>query len=274
MDEQFLQRNRVLDLDGSRGDLERENAALRELLQQRTNELQSLRGEVVGMIVHEIRNPMTVMGGLAQVLLSSWERLPEGDKKDFIRRIQRGVLQLGEVVEAVVQLTQVEGSAFNFNMQPFHPGAFVHSVIDDLKRITPRERFVVDAPPDLPLVKGDEHRTWQVLMNLLENAVKYSPERSEIEVSVSAADRSVEFCIADRGDGIAPEDIPKVFEKFSRVGSARTTRNGSGLGLYICKRLIEGQGGSIDAKARDGGGSVFRISLPVAEDSVSLRSEQ
>jgi two-component system sensor histidine kinase KdpD len=139
------------------------------------------------------------------------------------------------------------------------------------KRLGDR-RVDIQLAPDLPLVPLDSLLIEQVLINILDNAIKYTPVGSPIEISASAEDREVRVTVADRGPGFAPGEEALVFEKFYR-GHAAGTRSGAGLGLAIARGIVEAHGGRITAETRAGGGALFQFSLPLAAEPPEVRPD-
>jgi two-component system sensor histidine kinase KdpD len=136
------------------------------------------------------------------------------------------------------------------------------SAIEKLKGQWVSHQFLMDIPRDLPPVEADPVRVERILYNLLENAVKYSPEESEIKVFARAEKRLVVTGVADKGIGISPEDRTRIFELFERLEKLSRTQ-GLGLGLVVCKRLVEAQGGQIWVESEPGKGSTFYFTLPM-----------
>jgi two-component system sensor histidine kinase KdpD len=141
----------------------------------------------------------------------------------------------------------------------------VNRVILELGGRVGSHALLVSVPTDLPPAEADPDLTRQVLRNLLENAVKFSPRGGQVEVSAELSDGRVVVSVLDRGSGIPSEDMDRVFEPFYRSDeSVRAGTQGAGLGLAVCRRLVEMQGGRIWAESREGGGAAFRFTLPIA----------
>ncbi len=153
--------------------------------------------------------------------------------------------------------------------EPIIVHRFVNKVILDLGGRVGNHTLTVDVPADLPLVEADPEQLVQVLRNLLENAVKFSPKGRRIEIAAESSGHEVLFSVLDRGSGVPAADIDRVFEPFYKTAEAvRTGSQGAGLGLAVARRLIEIQGGRIWAEARSGGGMAFRFTLPALQDEV------
>jgi two-component system sensor histidine kinase KdpD len=168
-------------------------------------------------------------------------------------------------------MMRIEAGAVRLNKE-WHPldeivGAALSRLDERLRNHTVKTTF----PPNLPMVRIDGVLLEQAVLNLLENAAKYAPAGSSIDVSASAGDHEVVMEVADRGQGIPPGEEARIFEKFYRAKPAR--EGGVGLGLTICRGIIEAHGGRIWAENRSGGGAVFRVSLPLTEEQPPMASE-
>jgi signal transduction histidine kinase len=138
----------------------------------------------------------------------------------------------------------------------------VQNVTEELKRQGICREFLIDIPGELPPVEADPVRVERILFNLIENAAKYSPEDGRITVSGGMQDGFVVTSVADQGSGISPDDQPKIFGLFERLEPSRRLAKGVGLGLLVCKRLVEAQGGWIKVESELGKGSIFSFALP------------
>ncbi|HUW77461.1 MAG TPA: PAS domain S-box protein [Candidatus Nanopelagicaceae bacterium] len=227
--------------------------------------LDDVRNDFVAMAVHDIRSPTTSISGFAQLLMDQWERLSDEGKFQHLQVIARNTERLVELVENVLQVAQFQSGKFTFNNNVF-----------DVQELTTRSIFQETSPggvrqislisPDaLPLVFGDLERQAEVLANLISNARKFSPDDQPIVVSLSVSVGSIQVSVADRGIGIRAEDRERLFQRFSRIASADGRKvRGTGLGLYICRTIVEAQGGKIWYSDTPGGGSTFSFTIPLA----------
>jgi len=150
-------------------------------------------------------------------------------------------------------------------LQPVKLPAFIADILERMRTIMEVERILVELPPDLPPVSADYNRLERILLNLLSNALKYSAPGTPVLVRARSTEGMVEVSVADRGVGIAPDDLPYIFERFYRAEEARKTE-GVGLGLYITRQLVEAHGGRIRVESRPGVGSTFYFMLPIAAE--------
>jgi two-component system sensor histidine kinase KdpD len=159
-------------------------------------------------------------------------------------------------------MTRIESGAIRLNLAPGDMQDVIGTALEELGTRVGSHEVLVHVPDGLPLVLMDFTLVVQVLVNLLENAVKYSPEGTPIEVSADLTDGRMRLEVADRGVGIPPEDLTRIFDKFYRVQRPESV-SGTGLGLAISKGIIEAHHGSIFARSREGGGTVLIVDLPL-----------
>jgi two-component system, OmpR family, sensor histidine kinase KdpD len=235
-------------------------------------ETERMRNAILSSVSHDLRTPLATITGAASSLLDEGSQLNATDRLELSRSIYREADRLDRLLKNLLDMMRLEAGAIHLNKE-WHPldeivGAALSRLEERLRNHSVRTAF----PPDLPMVQLDGVLLEQVLMNLLENAAKYAPNGSVIELSASAGDREVVVEIADRGQGIPAGDELRIFDKFYRAKPAR--EGGVGLGLTICRGIIEAHGGRIWAENRSGGGAVFRFALPLPEQQPSIATEQ
>lgn len=239
---------------GRLGEEEQASARLRELDQ--------LKNEFVGVVAHDLRSPMTVIAGYVDTVLQKWDDLPDGTKRDLLGVASKNTKRLSVLVEDVLQVARIESGDFPYDIAPFDLGSLVTRTVAEMTTARPDRPVCADVPDGLPEALGDEDRQWRVLTNLVSNAQKFSPDGVPVVVAVRARDAFLEVTVTDRGSGIPPEGLPRLFGKFARLAGAPGGEKGTGLGLYICKALVEAQGGTIDATSRVGAGTTLRYTVP------------
>ena len=222
--------------------------------------VEQLKDEFIGLVSHELRTPMTVITGSLRTALSAG--ISPKNKRILLQNAIDGASSLSTILENLLELSRYQANRLQLHREMVDIPGLTEIVISRLKARDKR-RFLVNFPKGLPFVEADPVRVERILYNLLENAVKYSYEDSEIKVSARTKNGKVITRIADNGIGILPEDREQIFEPFERLERGGKTRQGLGLGLVVCKRLVEAQGGQIWVESKSGKGSVFSFSLPV-----------
>ena len=223
--------------------------------------LSALRADFVSLVSHELRSPMASVIGSARTLQMRWRELRPEQRESFLALIAHETSRLAELITDVLDTSQIEAGTFSYSFD----NVDLASVVRDLAAAAERGqdevpvRAVVHDP--LPLVRGDPTRLRQVLSNLIDNAVKYSPPGGEVRVEVQPSDGRVVIDVRDLGPGIAPEHHGVIFEKFGRVQS-RSAKPGTGLGLFIARSIAEAHGGSLAVRSSLQQGATFTLSLP------------
>jgi two-component system sensor histidine kinase KdpD len=239
-----------------------ERAMLAEEAQQALlkAETETLRNNLLSSVSHDLRTPLATITGAATTLLQKDARFGASDRQELVQTICEEADHLNHIIRNVLDMTRIEAGAIAVKKewQPIEEivGAVLNRLSDRLKD----RPFKTELPEDLPLVSFDPLLIEQVLTNLLDNAIKYTPEGTPLELSAALKDRSVVLEVADRGPGIPAGEEDRIFEKFVR-GSA--SGGGIGLGLTICRAIVQAHGGRIWAENRPGGGALFRFTLPL-----------
>jgi len=220
--------------------------------------------QVLALIAHDMRTPITVIAGFARSLREKWDDLQEGERLASLDAILRNGANLSRLVEQDMQFALVESGELPYEMSAFDVGAQVERIVDDFSG-TADARFALEIARPLPLVRGDQQRNSQILGNLLSNAVKFSPPGTLIEIGCCERDAMVHVSVRDHGPGISHGDTKKLFRKFERVTNGHAVPvDGTGLGLYLSRCMVEAQGGRIWVDSRRGSGSTFTYTLPQA----------
>ena len=186
---------------------------------ERLERFDALKNDVLALMAHDIRTPLAIIGGFAEHLQDRWDELPEGEKLESIGTISRHALKLYGLADAGLQVTRMESDSFPYELRSVRLEEDVARTVADLPAAE-AARIRVNVREPVPPVRCDPERHWQILMNLLSNALKFSPSETPIDVDVSHQDRMVEVAVRDRGPGIAGTDLPRLFQKFSRIGGA------------------------------------------------------
>jgi PAS domain S-box-containing protein len=244
----------------------RELATKVEELAQANADLQNLdqsRSEFVSLVSHQIRAPLTNMGGAMQRMEANCGAINPTCTRMFTVLDQQ-VSRLDRLVQDVLNASRLESGEVSLQPEPISVQPVVQRVVEQTRaRVATRPTYLPDKP-GLPMVFADRDWVVEILVNLLDNADKYSPPGEEVALEVRAEQTEVTISIRDRGPGLPAEDVERVFDKFYRTDSSDSqVAYGYGLGLYVCRRLVEAQGGRIWAENHPDGGAVFSFSLPV-----------
>jgi len=246
--------------------LERAMLAERAQHEQLEIEAERLRTALLSSLSHDLRTPLGAITGAASSLLEEQSALSPAARRDLLQTILEEAHRMNRLIGNLLDMIRVESGALEVQkeLQPLEEVVGVALIrLDDRLR---RHPVTVTLPPDLPLVALDAVLMEQVFVNLLENAVKYTPPDTAIEISAVASAGSVRVDVADRGPGLPPGEEGRIFDKFYRAAGAGT-QGGVGLGLTICRGIVTAHGGRIWAENRPGGGAVFRFTLPVTGGS-------
>ena len=225
----------------------------------------AVKDEFLGLVSHELRTPVTTIFGNARLLRDRGERIGEPDRQSMIADVAEDSERLLGIIENLLLLTRL-GAGPNIDLEPQVLAHLVRKSIDSFRRRHPGRRVTLHSEPRHIIVEADRTYLELVMENLLSNADKYSPAQAEIEVVLRVDDTEASVSVLDRGIGIAPADAEKLFTPFYRTDAAKSHANGIGIGLAVCKRVIDSQGGRIWARPRQGGGSELAFALPLAQD--------
>ena len=234
-----------------------------ETLQQELDELRAnvaRRAEFVAILAHDVRTPLASIIGSAHTLRQRAGELTPDQREQLLGVIDREAERLASLLEEAFDTARIETGTFSYRFASLDLGALVEEAVAAANASGGAVSLVVE--PGLPTVGGDRGRLRQVLSNLIENAVKFSPPGASVEVTARTEGGGVAVAVRDRGPGIAPEHREHIFEQFGRVEG--TGKPGSGLGLYISRAIAEAHGGTLAVASAPGGGAAFTLTLPAA----------
>lgn len=231
-------------------------------------QLENLRETFLSMLGHELQTPLSIIKGYASTLArsdSNWntETLHQG-----LRIIEEESDHLSRIVDKLLLASRISTGTSVLKKEPIQLPSLVNKVVRRLQAVTSIHTFEIDFETKFPPVVADPQLIEEVLANLIENAIKYSPQGGKIKISGKLVDNQARVTVADEGIGIPTDQLKHIFERFYRLdrGPARAIR-GTGLGLYVCKCIIEAHGGNIEVSSQVGKGSQFSFSLPVEPDA-------
>jgi len=245
-----------------RARLRRESLQIEVL--QRTD---ALRAALLSSVSHDLRTPLASIKASASSLLQEDVQWNDEERRSFALAIEREADRLNRLVANLLDMSRIEGGALKPEKEWYPIDELIHDVLGHLQPMLQNRAVIAHLPDDLPPVELDYLEIDQVLTNLIENAVRYTPSESPIEIRAQIDGDQMVISVADRGPGIPPADLERVFDKFYRVlGPLSKGTPGSGLGLAVSKGLVEAHGGHIWAENREGGGAIFHFTLPIGKE--------
>jgi PAS domain S-box-containing protein len=229
-------------------------------------DVERMKDAIVSTAAHELRTPLTSIQGFSEILLT--RELEEDRRRRYLEFINERSMHLAAIVNDLLDISRLEsGSGLEINPQPIDLTPLIDESLRPFIETYDTHYFVSDDFPPRLMVKGDPLRLSQVITNLLSNAVKYSPDGGEVAVRGTVNGSIAEISVEDSGLGIPAEHLPYVFDRFYRVDVSNQAIGGTGLGLTICKLIVEGHGGQIRVESKVGEGSTFTVTLPLAADA-------
>jgi two-component system CheB/CheR fusion protein len=231
---------------------------LRDITERK--KVEQVKDEFIGLVSHELRTPLTVISGSLRTAMS--QGLSQQDVQELLQNATEGTDSLEAILENMLELSRYQAGRLQLRVEMVSIADTIRTAVGKLKRQGITREFLIDIPGELPPVEADPVRVERILFNLMENAAKYSPEDGKIIVSSRMQNGFVVTSIIDQGLGISPNDQLKIFELFQRLEPSRRLVKGVGLGLLVCKRLVEAQGGWIKVESEPGKGSTFSFALP------------
>ena len=222
--------------------------------------LSHLRADFVSLVSHEVRTPLAAVIGSARTLEHRWRELSPEQRDRFLALIGDETERLAALVREVTDTSRIDSGTFSYTFGDVDLAALVDDAVAAAEVARESVTIAAKVPAGLPHVEGDPVRLRQVLTNLIDNAVKYSPEGTPVENRAAALNGHVRVDVVDRGGGIDPRDQHLIFERFGRVHG--TTKPGTGLGLYIARAIAEAHGGTLGVSSAVGAGSTFTLDLP------------
>jgi PAS domain S-box-containing protein len=225
--------------------------------------MDKMKDEFIGLVSHELRTPMTIISGSLQSVMSP--NIAPEDARELLQNSIESAESLSAILENMLELSRYQADRLQLHLEPVKIADVTQNTIKKLKEQQAGHHYLTDIPGMLPDVKADRLRVERILFNLMENAAKYSPLESTIKVSAQKSNGMVVVKVIDEGKGISPNEQKKLFEMFERLERGERSPQGLGLGLVVCKRLVEAQNGWIKVESEPGKGSTFSFALPMYE---------
>ncbi len=245
-----------------------QNARLLRELEEKSTQLEVAsrhKSEFLANMSHELRTPLNAIIGFSEVLLERMFGELNAKQEEYLRDIFASGRHLLSLINDILDLSKVEAGRMELELADFDLGEALTSAATLVRERAGRKEIALHVTVDARLgqVRADERKIRQVLLNLLSNAIKFTPERGRIEVRAVPADGVAQVSVTDTGVGIAPEDQETVFEEFRQVGASSAKQEGTGLGLALCRKLVELHGGKIWIESQVGVGSTFTFTIPL-----------
>jgi K+-sensing histidine kinase KdpD len=245
--------------------LETRAEALRE-----ARRFENVRAEALATLSHQLRMPLAAIEGYSTALLLDEVDWSKEKRDEFLHLIEEECISMEVMLREILDASIIDVDRLAIERQPIRLPQLAHEAAMEVRRRTEKHRLVVDFPPDFPLLEADPRWTKQALRNILDNAVKYSPDGGLIVIRGEVRPSDVVVSVADQGIGISPEDLIPLFERYFRASAAtRLHIDGTGLGLPIARTLVEAQNGRIWVDSKVGEGTTVFFSLPRADSDLS-----
>jgi len=228
----------------------------------RFREAEELKSTFISVISHELKTPVALIKGYVGTLRredANWDR---EIVKDSLAVIEEETDRLTGLIENLLDASRLQAGGLSISLSDVALNVVAERIAKHFQTQSAIHNILVDFPDNFPIVSGDETRLEQVLSNLVSNGIKYSPQGGEIRISGQVRPAQVIVCVSDEGPGVAPDDIPHIFDRFYRSSDAKRTTKGAGLGLYLARAVIEAHGGRIWVDPRPGDGARICFSIP------------
>ena len=227
--------------------------------------LDQLKDDFISLVSHELRSPMTVIAGAINTALTEAERLSPEETRQLLKDAAAESESLSNLLANLLELSRVQAQRLVLYSEAIDVKRVIQDAVDKIKRQYSARKFVISLPRRLSPVQADPLRLERILYNLLENAVKYSPPGGEVRVSAKPQEEYLVIGVSDEGIGISPADQEKLFGPFQRLEKRPSGVRGVGLGLMVCRRLVEAHGGHIWVESEPGHGSTFFFTMPLSQ---------
>ena len=264
------------ELEEKREQLERLNSRLEESNRElneanaQLRELSAMKEEFLALTTHDLRSPLTVISGVINFFTSGrlGELTPE--QKNMVEMMERNTQNLIELVNDLLDASKLESGTMRLDATSISLRALIEELREEMQPLAAEKEIALEelVPEDLPQLRADRAKLRRVLVNLVSNALKFTPKGGRVRVSAAREDSFVRVSVSDTGVGIQPDDLRDIFDKYAQARSRATrSEKGTGLGLYITRQLVELHGGKIEVQSEVGKGSTFSFTIPIATTS-------
>jgi len=227
-------------------------------------ELNKMKTDLLATVSHELRTPLATIKGYATMMLDYFSRLNTGEKQDYLKSIDHSTDRLALLVDNLLDTSRMEAGLLKLEKHPTNITKLLNTATTEARVRINRHHIVTKVKKDLPRVNLDAKRIRQVLDNLINNAIKYSPQGTVVTISAKKVSGEVLISVSDHGTGIPPEELTNIFDRMYRIEQRLYSGvDGLGLGLYICRRLVEAHSGRIWVESKLGEGSTVFFTLPL-----------
>ncbi len=232
------------------------------------NQMEKVYSDFISTVSHELRTPLTSIRGFADTMLFSYEKLDESQIKKFLQIIKEQSNRLIKLIENLLSISRMQTQNETLVYKAVNIKNQIEQSLMIVKNQYKSHNFIFECEKDIMPALVDENKFQQIMINILDNAAKYSEQNSTVKITANNHENNVRIAVKDNGTGISKENLDKIFEKFARIENHLTSKTqGSGLGLFIVKNLVEKMNGSIIAESStkpDDHGTIFTITLPAA----------
>jgi two-component system sensor histidine kinase KdpD len=223
-------------------------------------ETERLRNSLLSSVSHDLRTPLATITGAVSTILDDSARFDERTRRELLESVHEEAERLNRLVENLLEMTRLESGALQLRRELHPPEEIIGAALSRLAKRLGARRITTRVPPDLPLVAMDDVLIEQVLVNLLDNAIKYTPAGGRVDISVARENGRAALRVRDTGIGIPAAERPRIWERLFRGDQSRTER-GLGLGLSLVKAIVEAHGGTVSVESTPGHGSTFSVNL-------------
>lgn len=224
--------------------------------------LEQRKDEFIGIASHELKTPLTSIKGYTQILERIIKQMSDERLKTYLKKTNIYINRLDSLIADLLDVSRIQAGKLQFNMSEFNLKDLIKDSIDAIQPTSTKHKILCTECPDV-MIYGDLHRLEQVFMNLLSNALKYSPDAEQVEVEIKKTSKKITVSVKDYGVGISKKNLSKLFERFYRVEKTAKQFSGLGIGLYISSEIVIRHGGTITVDSEEGKGSKFTVTLPI-----------